>query len=168
MLRLTQLFRAYNATSQSGRYPLLAVYIFFGQGPLQSPSVFNFFSPFYAPPGEIQDNSLVAPELGIASEYQNTLLTNYFFYQALGLTSEAQNLDIDDVYIIIDEEMAVADDVDALIDMVAEKLLAGDISQTLRDEIARMLALIPDTDGAARTGEVIYFITSSPEFAYQR
>ena len=27
----------------------------FGQGPLLSPSVFNFFSPFYAPPGEISD-----------------------------------------------------------------------------------------------------------------
>ncbi|MDX1563517.1 MAG: DUF1800 domain-containing protein, partial [Gammaproteobacteria bacterium] len=54
LLRLTQLWRAYDARSDEGRYPLGAAYIFFGQGPLQSPSVFNFFSPFYAPPGEIR------------------------------------------------------------------------------------------------------------------
>jgi len=168
LLRLTQLWKAYNATSASGRYPFEAAYIFFGQGPLQSPSVFNFFSPFYAPPGEIRDNSLVAPELGISSEYQNTLVTNYLLYQALGLTSEAPNLEADDIYIIIDDEMAIADDADALIDMVAGKLLAGEISQTLRGEISRMLALIPATDAAIRTGEVIYFVTTSPEFAYQR
>ena len=56
IIRLTQLWRAYNATSQSGRYPFVSVYVVFGQGPLQSPSVFNFFSPFYAPPGEIRNN----------------------------------------------------------------------------------------------------------------
>jgi uncharacterized protein (DUF1800 family) len=168
LLRITQLWRAYNATSASGRYPLEAAYIFFGQGPLQSPSVFNFFSPYYAPPGEIQDSSLVAPELGIASEYQNTLMTNYLFYQALGLTSESENLGEDDIYIVIDDEMAIADDPDALIDMVAGKLLGGQISPTLREEITRMLALLPVNGLAIRTSEVIYFISSSPEYAYQR
>ncbi|MCG8371082.1 MAG: DUF1800 domain-containing protein, partial [Proteobacteria bacterium] len=79
LLRLTQLFRAYDASSRSGRYPLAASYIVFGQGPLQSPSVFNFFSPFYAPPGEIRNNSLVAPELEIATEFLNTFFTNYMF-----------------------------------------------------------------------------------------
>jgi len=168
LLRLTQLWRAYNATSASGRYPLAFVSIFFGQGPLQSPSVFNFFSPFYAPPGEIRNSSLVAPELGIATEYQNTLVTNFMFYQALGLTSEATDLQPDDVFIDISEEMTVAGDTDALIDMVKEKLLAGTISQALSDEIKGMVNRIDPADAAIRVGEVIYFIASSPEFAYQR
>ena len=72
------------------------------------------------------------------------------------------------MYIDIGDEMAVAADTDALIDMVADKLLAGNISQTLRDEVAGMIDRIPLTDSAIRAGEAIYFISSSPEFAYQR
>ena len=113
LLRLTQLFKAYDATSQSGRYPLGFAYIVFGQGPLQSPSVFNFFSPFYAPPGEISNSGLVAPELEIATEYLNTYITNYFFYQVFGLNQTNQELEPDDVYIDFSAEMAIAADVDA-------------------------------------------------------
>jgi len=168
LLRLTQLWRAYDATSQSGRYPLGFAYIVFGQGPLQAPHVFNFYSPFYAPPGEIRNNNFVAPELEIATEYLNTFTTNYMFYQTFVLNSTNQNLESDDVFINFEAEMALSADTDLLIDTVAEKLLAGQISDTLRTEIAGMLALIPDTDTAVRTAETIYFIVTSPEFAYQR
>jgi uncharacterized protein (DUF1800 family) len=168
LLRLTQLFKAYNATSQSGRYPLGFAYVIFGQGPLQASHVFNFFSPFYAPPGEISDRGLVAPELEIATEYLNTYVTNYFFLQSFVLNQTNPGLQPDDVYIDFSEEMAVAADVDALINMVADKLLGGVISETLRNEIAGMLALVPDTDAAIRAAETIYFVTTSPEYAYQR
>lgn len=168
LLRLTQLFRAYDAKSQSGRYPLGFAYVVLGQGPLQSPSVFNFFSPSYAPAGEIRDLGYVAPELEIATEYLNTYVTNYMFFQAFGLNQTVPDLEPDDVYIDFSEEMAVAGDVDALINMVAGKLLGGRISDTLRNEIAAMLALIPDTETALRAAETIYFVTTSPEYAYQR
>jgi len=168
LLRLTQLWRAYDATSASGRMPLGFAYVLFGQGPLQSPSVFNFFSPFYAPPGEIRNSSLVAPELQIATEYQNTLVTNYMFFQAFDLTSLSTTLNDDDVFLDVSEEAAIADDADALVALVADKLLAGQISTTLSDEIKGMLARIPDTEVAFRVGEAIYFVASSPEFAYQR
>lgn len=168
LLRLTQLWRAYDARSASGRYALLAAGVFFGQAPLAAPSVFNFFSPFYAPPGEIRDGSLVAPEMQIATEYQNTLVTNYFLYQAFGLNSASDALAEDDVYIDIDDEVEVAADTDALIDMVAAKLTGGELSATLRAEIETMLALLPADDPVLRAAETIYFIASSPEFAYQR
>ncbi|MDX2413048.1 MAG: DUF1800 domain-containing protein [Woeseiaceae bacterium] len=168
ILRLTQLWRAYDATSQSGRYPLNFVYIIFGQGPLQAPHVFNFFSPFFAPPGEIRNNSFVAPELEISTEYLNTYVTNFMFYQAFAANSLNSDLEADDVYINFEEDMAVAGDVDLLIDTVAGKLLGGEISDTLRNEIAGMLAIIPPTDPALRVAETIYFITTSPEYAYQR
>jgi uncharacterized protein (DUF1800 family) len=168
ILRLTQLWRAYDATSRSGRYPLNFVYIIFGQGPLQAPHVFNFFSPFFAPPGEFRNNSFVAPELEISTEYLNTYVTNFMFYQAFAATSLNTDLEANDVYINFEEDMAMAGDVDLLIDTVAGKLLAGEISDTLRNEIAGMLAIIPATDPALRVAETIYFITTSPEYAYQR
>ena len=168
LLRLTQLWRAYDATSNSGRYPFDFAYFVFGEGPLQAPHVFNFFSPFYAPPGEIQDGGLVAPELEIATEYLNTFVTNFMFGQIFGLNSTNQNLQPDDVFINFESEMLLAADVDQLIDSVAGKLLGGEISTPLRNEIAGMLALIPETETAIRAAEVIYFIVTSPEFAYQR
>ena len=171
LLRLTQLWRAYDATSQSGVFPLAPAYIIFGQGPLQASHVFNFFSPFYAPPGEIRNSGLVAPELQIATEYQNTFVSNYFFLLAFDWNSAKQDPDPDDVLIDISAELDVAGDTDALVDMVAAKLLAGDISTTLRDETANMIerirAAVPGND-VALVAEAIYFVVSSPEFAYQR
>jgi uncharacterized protein (DUF1800 family) len=168
LLRLTQLWRAYDAQSNGGGYPFGVASFFFQQGPLQSPSVFNFFSPFYAPPGEIRDNSLVAPELEIATEYSNTVYTNYMFFQAFGLNHTNPDLEDEQIYIDFQEEMDVAANADALIDMVAGKLLGGEISATLRTEIAGMLERIPETDTAIRAAEAIYFVTTSPEYAYQR
>jgi uncharacterized protein (DUF1800 family) len=171
LLRLTQLWRAYDGASQSGVFPLAPAYIIFGQGPLQSPSVFNFFSPFFAPAGEIRNSGLVAPELQIATEYQNTFITNYFFTLAFNWNSETANPGEDDVLIDISAEMAVADDTDALIDMVVDKLLGGQISTTLRAEMVNMIdrirTVVPDNN-AALVAEAIYFVISSPEFAYQR
>lgn len=167
IIRLTQLWRAYGATSPSGRYPVVYAYIVFGQGPLQSPSVFNFFSPFYAPPGEIRNNNLVAPELEIATEYLNTFITNYMFGQAFVNNSEKTDPGDDDVLIDIDGEIAVAGDTQSLIDVVASKLLGGEISDTLRTEVAGMLERIPASDTTNRAAEAIYFMVTSPEFAYQ-
>lgn len=167
LLRLTQLWRAYDARSQSGEFPLLASSAIFGQGPLQSPSVFNFFSPFYAPAGEIRDSGFVAPELEIANEYQNMFVTNYLFLISFVWNSENPNLAPNNVYIDIGEEMAVADDTDALIGLVAGKLLAGEISSTLQTEIAGMIDRIDSAAAAIRVAEAIFLVVSSPEFAYQ-
>ena len=170
LLRLTQLWRAYDATSQSGVYPLAPAYIIFGQGPLQASHVFNFFSPFYSPPGEIRNSGLVAPELQIATEYQNTFVTNYFFLLTFDWNSEKANPGEDEVLIDIADEIAIADDTDALIDLVADKLLAGDISPTLRAEMVNMIdqvrVALPGNN-AALAAEAIYFVVTSPEFAYQ-
>ena len=152
-------------------FPLAPAYIIFGQGPLQSPSVFNFFSPFFAPPGEIRNSGLVAPELQIATEYQNTFVTNYFFHLTFNWNSAAQNPGENDVLIDITQELDVAADNEAVIDLVADKLLGGNISAGLRTEIAGMLDRIREVfpnNNAAVAAEVIYFIVASPEFAYQR
>lgn len=168
LLRVTQLWRAYDGASASGRFPMEFSSIMFGQGPLQSPSVFNFFSPDYAPPGEIATRGLVAPELQIATEFQNTFITNIMASYTFVQNSANPELEPDQVAIDITEELALADDIDALIDRAADKLLGGEISPTLRSEIAGMLARIPAAEPVARVAETLYFIVTSPEYAYQR
>ena len=81
LLRLIQLWRAYDARAGSGVYGFTDADVKFGQGHLLSPSVFNFFRPEYAPQGDIAEQGLVAPEMQIANESFNTLITNYFYTQ---------------------------------------------------------------------------------------
>ena len=168
LLRLAQLWRAYDARSAEGTYVFRPLTVdAFGQGPLQSPSVFNFFSPFHAPPGEIADAGLTAPELEIATEYQNARVTNYFYRQAFRRHSRNRGLEDNEVYIDIEEEADLAADADALIDRVAGKLLGGQISTGLRTSIRDMVLGRSQNDVAGRVAETIYLVAASPEFARQ-
>ena len=140
----------------------------FGQGPLQAPSVFNFYSPFYAPPGEISDLGLVAPELQIATEYQNTLVTNYFYSQIFFRNSRVNVTNENVVVIDIEEEVALADDPAALVERIAEKLLASQISDTLRAQAEQQVARVPSSNAPERVAEALWLISTSPEFAILR
>lgn len=168
LLRLTQFWRAYDARSADGTFVFRpSTNDVFAQGPLQSPSVFNFFSPFYAPPGEIANAGLTAPELQIATEFRNTLVTNYFYTQAFRRHSARDGLRADEVYIAIEDELALAANPDALIERIAEKLLGGEISETLHAAAKEMVETREADDAAGRVAEALFLIVSSPEFARQ-
>lgn len=176
LLRLTQLWRAYGASSQSGKMNVQNITGFIGQGPLQAASVFNFFSPFYAPPGEILDQGLVAPEMQVATEYLSSLFTNYAFVlvycyhsapvQGCPAIPDAQRPDI--VMIDLSAERALAADSEALVNAIADKLVGGPISATLKTQAKAMVDLVPTTETSLRVAEAMYLISTAPELALQR
>ena len=166
LLRLTQLWRAYGARAANGRY-LLQPATAFGQAPLQSPSVFNFFSPSFAPPGEISNGGWVSPEMQIATEYQNTAVTNYLQGQVFNRNSSSQGLAESAIVIDTLAEQALIADADALVTKVADKLLGGQISAALRAAARGQAERRAATD-AQRVAEVLYLVVSSPEYALQR
>jgi uncharacterized protein (DUF1800 family) len=174
LLRLTQIWRAYNANSQSGVLSATNLGNTFGEGPLQAGSVFNFFSPSYAPPGEISTQNLVAPELQIATEYLNTQTTNYFLTMSLcfvptpvtGVGCPAIRADA--VVLDTSAEMALAGNSAALVDKIADRLLAGQISATLRAQAIAQVDRAPLSSPSLRVAEALYLIASSPEFARQQ
>ena len=108
LLRLVQFWRAYDAAARNGNYHFTDSDRVFGQGPLLSPTVFNFFTPAYAPPGEIGDRGLVAPEMQLANENLNTSVTNYFYTQIFLRNSTKTSLGSAIVIIDIADEMAAA------------------------------------------------------------
>ena len=168
LLRLTQLWRAYGAQAANGQYRLGNISASFGQGPLQAPSVFNFFSPSYAPPGEIADQGWVAPELQIATEYLNTTVTNAFYGAIFGWNSTVAGLPSNAVVIDISEETALAGSAGALVDRLADKLLGGVISPALRSEAVTAVGRVPAANGGQRVAEAMYLIATSPEYVVQR
>lgn len=181
LLRLTQFWRAYDATSRSGKLGVAGnfsggVGAVFGQAQGSSPSVFNFFSPFYAPPGEIADAGRVAPEMQLATEYVNTQVANFFWTQALSRTHTATTLGVDIMFINTADELLAAADSEALINRVAERLLGGSsqISSTLKAQAKAQIdrTTVPTTNPgtalATRTADAIFFVVTSPEYTLQR
>lgn len=145
------------------------------QGPLQARSVFNFYSPSFAPTGEIQDDNLVAPELQLANEFLNTTFSNYLYDQIFRFTSADDQRRDGRAFINIDEEVELAEDLatDEIVDLVAVKLFGREdrISTTLRDHVVREVDLINarnDRDFENRASTAIFLIATSPEFAWQQ
>lgn len=82
MLRLSAIFRAFKTASASGRYQLLYglddVDSGISQGPLQSPTVFNFFHPEFSPPGPVSSGTALGPEFEITTTTAIASTQNYF------------------------------------------------------------------------------------------
>lgn len=168
LIRLTQLWRAYGAQAANGQYRIGNINAVFGQGPLQSPSVFNFFSPAYAPPGEIADQGLVAPELQIATEYLNTTVTNTFYNVIFFWNSTVPGLPANAIVMDFSPEVAVAGDAGALVNRIADKLTGGTISPVLQAEARAAVERVPVTSPGQRVSEAMYLIATSPEYVVQR
>ena len=197
LLRVTQLWRAYDAKAPNGKISTSSFCCppgsssfnpptsIVGQGPGQSPSVFNFFSPLYAPPGEIAQAGLVAPELQLANENLHTNMGWLLHTQTHYRTTRQWKMQGDDnFYINIEEEMKVADDVDAVLDMVSLKLLGSPdaMSPALREQTRAQMRrwkidpLFQGDNRATnhnnvrqnRVSEALYLTVMSPDFAVQR
>jgi uncharacterized protein (DUF1800 family) len=168
LLRLLQFWRAYDAAARNGNYRLADSDVVFGQGPQLSPTVFNFFAPAYAPPGEIGSRGLVAPEMQLANEALNTSVTNYFYTQIFLRNSTKTSLGSTIVIIDIADEMAASGNPNALVALIADKLLGGHISPMLAGEARDAVLRVVPSKPAVRATEALYLIATSPEFAVQR
>jgi hypothetical protein len=112
----------------------------------------------------------------LATEYLNTQMANFFWTQALSRNQTATNPGVDLMYINTTEELAIANDSEALINRVAERLLGGSaqISAALKAQAKAQIerttvpAANPTTALNTRTADAIFFVVTSPEFALQR
>lgn len=83
LIRNTHLWRAMNAIAPSARIVTLTPYPgiedWYGQGPLRSPSVFNFFRPDFRAHGEVDALGLASPEFQILSDSYAVSTANRLF-----------------------------------------------------------------------------------------
>lgn len=140
----------------------------FGQAYLQSPSVFNFFLPDYAPPGITRDAGLVAPEFQIVTENTMANLSNEIGYEIMNRGNTGER-----VIILIDDEIGLATNLNALLDHLNLLLLNNRMSTPLRNIIMAHLvnSPFPSDDLARRTAQAkdaIMLIVSSPEYLIQK
>jgi hypothetical protein len=165
---MVQFLRAYQATAADGRYRFQSVDRKTGQGHLMSPSVFNFYDPAYAPAGEIADRGLVAPELEIVTEYHAITFTNYLFDQIKLSNAGKPDLSAKAVAINVADEVLLAGNPPALVNLLADKLLGGEMSGPLRAELIAAANRVASTRPVDRVEEVLFLLVISPEFATLR
>ena len=138
LLRLSQMLRAFNATSVSGRYTGIGLTddpaSRLGQTPMFAPTVFNFFRPGYVPSGkDLSDAGLVVPEMQITDELSVAGYMNYIrSWTALDTTR-----DIRQDYTA---EKALAETPDALVDRMNLMLFAGTMPDALKTQISAAVA----------------------------
>jgi len=179
LIRWTHLWRAFNVQrgneSTYNRYNhgspyLTASSAFLGQQALGANSVFNFFSPEYAPLGPIREAGLTAPEAQIYTD-ANILTTTtklstlaYIFYH--GADENARNKS----YIDISAEMAMASDPEALLDRLDLVLMSGQMGADMRTILINHMNNLPADEAgrSLRVRDAIMLIMASPQYLVQK
>jgi len=176
LLRYTEWARAFTAQSATGSYNLGSTEDpIYGLGEmwLRSPTVFNWFSPGYTPPGTpIATANLLAPETQITNVSTVVGFINYM-QNAVGATSTQGS----DVFSSYAEEIRLAATPDQLMDRINLLLMAGQMSNSLYTQIETAVESIPIPTGdqaaitaalLSRVQTAVYLTVASPDFAAQQ
>ena len=158
VIRVTNLLRAFNASTLSGTFSVPGGVYIFGQAPMNSPSVFNFFSPDYQVPGPIAQAGLKSPEFQITTETTATKTANY-------LTS----LIFDNkVTLNLSYDETLAADPAQLVDHLNSLLMAGNMSPTMRTTLINIITQIPEKSATERVKMAIDLVVNSPEYVIDK
>ena len=172
LLRVTQLWRAFNASSRNGKFNYSYPEQSLGQAPLRSPSVFNFFRPRYQPVGALADAGLVAPEFQITNETTITATGNDLYYLSSSFTDSrggtTQYLGEGDTYLDFRPWETRAANPQALLDDLDLLLLSGGMSAAMRQTLTDYVEQVPLNEPGSRVHDVVNLIVGSSQYAIQR
>ena len=141
VLRLTAFLRAFNASSDSGKFLIGATDdagTQLGQTPLRAPSVFNFYRPGYVPTNTLAGAAgLAVPEMQITHETSVAGYANFMrsaVQSGVGQNGEDFRAARRDVQPDYNAELALANQPVELIDRVTAKL-AGSVTAALKSDV---------------------------------
>ncbi|UPR34135.1 DUF1800 domain-containing protein [Vibrio cyclitrophicus] len=166
LVAMANFFRALEAKSAdpTGRFHnSINTFGAYGQSPLGSPSVFNFFSPDYAPNGEISAANDVAPEFEILS-WNNFILTNNQLWSATGRTNYDGEENPNRIVINTAPLEMLANDHPALIEEIERRLLSQRMSEPLKAIVLEALEDLRDTQQSLKVRNALYIVVTSQEF----
>ena len=162
VLRLTNLLRAFGASSPSGKFTLGKASSL-AETPLHSPTVFNFFSPDFAAAGAIAAAGLTSPEFEITTETSVSSIANYLYdaiYSGLGPETDGVRLNLS-------LEQTLASNPTQLVDHLNALLMAGSMSSQMRTRLISAVTAIPASNTTERARTAIYLVINSPEFVVE-
>ncbi len=135
----------------------------FAQRPLSSPSVFNFYSPFYQPPGEMTQNNAYGPEFQILHEATEVDGYNFMEYWVQndfdGISGYTHNYG---------PFQAIAGNASTLVNKLDLLLTAQSLSPESRSAITDAVNRVPATDTEGRVKMAIMLFLVAPDYKIQK
>ncbi len=171
VIKIASIWRAFNAQGRFNRFRYADSNTDFAQQAYSAPSVFNFYSPDYRPPGSVGQSGLFAPEAQLINESTvirgGNRLFDYAFEIPLGNDEVFANQH--QITLNLGPQLAIARQPVELVSSLNELLMAGQMSEHMQDVLVRLAGRTPlDDNGTNRVREVLYMIFVSPEFSIQR
>ena len=175
VLRLTALWRAWGAQAPAadayGEVKMIGTLNFvnaFGQRPLSSPTVFNFYEPDYAQPGPIADAGLFAPEFQITNESTTYSLSNGLYAFSAQAYAGMGNPPSDRPLLDLSALATNAANPAAMVALANARMLGGGMSPNMQTTLGNMLAFMSGASANEKAWSLVYLVALSPEFAAQR
>jgi len=166
LVRLIALWRAFDAKPDHPGFNYGWIENRLAQAPLQSPTVFNFFSPDFSQNGEIRDRKLVSPEFQIHNESTIIAITSTLLAHSIWINT-ASDSDPADAPVNIDRLIALDDDVEAQLKFLSQLMLTEPMSDGLRNAAVFLRDARKHNDAQIRAEELLFLFASAPEAAIQ-
>lgn len=170
LVQAAHIWRTFKVYSPNNRIQYYNANKTLNQAALSSPSVFNFFSPSYAPHGELKQAKLIAPEFEILTENASIRLNNFFNHWVLKSKQNAADAQDTDNLLNLDREIALLSDAQALLDHLDLVLMAGqmpdNMKQVLIDEFqSNDFKKLSDFK---KVTHLLFLIVNTPQYAIQK
>jgi len=167
LIRMVGLWRAFNANPAHPEFDYGWIANRLSQGPLQSPSVFNFFSADFSQSGAIRDAGLLSPEFQLFNESSIIDVTSALLAHTLWINTSS-----DSDYSRAPVELGPLIELDGkIIDQLnyLSKLTLGQpASDGLIEQANYLMDQRENAEAEVRAEELLFLFASSPEAAIQR
>jgi uncharacterized protein (DUF1800 family) len=165
LLRMTGIYRAFDAASKEGRYPIFNPETSLGQAALRSQTVFNFFEPGYVQPGSLASAGLLAPEFQITTASTAVSVPNYIYSSIYTPASPSAST----IVLNLSSLTANASNPVAMVGTLNQLLCANEMSPQTQQLIETAVKAFPsNTSAAAAAQAALYLAATSPDSAIQR
>ena len=164
LIRLTNLYRAFNASATSGNYVGGNQTGNFAEAALYAPTVFNFFPPDYIQPGNIASAGLLAPEFAITTD--TTVITSANKMRNATYQQPGTNPDL--LVLNLSSLSALSSNPGALVDSLNNLLMDGEMSSAMRNIVVNAVTQIPAASSLERAQTAVHLLVTAPEFVIEK
>ena len=162
---LAQYFRVFTTPPSDGRFDFNVWWMesVFQQRPLSSPSVFNFYSPNFLPPGEMSQNVVYGPEFQILHE--GTVVDSYNFIEYFVMTEVDGATGYRHNYAALE---SLAGNPGALVDKLSLLLTGSRLSAASRTIIVDAVGRVSVNSPKDRVKMAIMLFEIAPDYKVQK
>lgn len=167
LIRMVGLWRAFDANPGHPQFDYGWIANRLSQGPLQSPSVFNFFSPDFSQSGALRDAGLLSPEFQLMNESSIIDITSAMLAHTIWINTNSES-DYSNAPIELRQLIELDDDLAAQLNYLSRLTLGQPASDGLLEQANYLVDKRENADAEIRAEELLFLFASSPEAAIQR